>query len=35
MQATILPIPNYTKIITQALELKEFQVAVVLELTLE
>ncbi len=32
---TILPIPNYIQIISKALEYKEFQVEVVLELTAE
>lgn len=35
MQATILPVPDYTKIISQALDFKEFQVSTVLELTAE
>ncbi len=35
MSETILPIPNYTKIIAQALEFKDFQVSIVLELTAE
>jgi hypothetical protein len=35
MQATILPVPNYTKIISQVFDFKEFQVSTVLELTAE
>ena len=35
MQATLLPLPDYTRIISQSLEFKEFQVAIVLELTAE
>ncbi len=35
MQKTLLSIPDYTKIIAQALELKDFQVDIVLELILE
>ena len=35
MSETILPIPNYIKIIAQTLEFKDFQVSIVLELTAE
>lgn len=32
---TVLPLPNYTEIISKALDLRPSQVAVVLELTAE
>jgi hypothetical protein len=35
MSPTLLQVPDYTKIIAQALEFKEFQVSIVLELTAE
>ncbi len=35
MQATLLPLPDYTNIISRALDFKEFQVSIVLELTAE
>ncbi len=35
MSLTLLQVPNYTKIIAQVLELKEFQVSIVLDLTAE